>query len=472
MSFKNKNRLSCFFILVAMFFIVFGGCKKQNDTYYKFKNTAGRFNGTALQYLQSQGGVYDSMLLAISRVPGLEDTLNTENVTLFALTNGSFTLALQNLNQVRLRENPPRHPLSIATLDSSQLDTLLCRYIIRGHYPTDSISPYEDGLEVQSIRYGYDMQIQYQRATSSGYGEGGPESLIFSDRNNSIFERYWVGAVTNAVDIKTSNAIVHVLSPGHDFGFGQIVKRMDVLSIEDLWTLVFEDNFNTEGNPDKQNWNFSGRGTSAWNRYCTDSSNVAFVKDGMLKLGAVVSTDTHDTVPYQTGSITTRGKFSFLYGKLMVRAKLPEGQGTWPAIWLMPQDNAYGSWPGSGEIDVMEHLNFDDHVYQTIHSDYVDNLGHTSNPVNSHQIFIDTSGFNTYGMEWYPDSINFFINGIKSFSYPRKPDATDSQWPFDRKFYLILDMAVGGQNTWPGPINNAHLPAVMEVDWVKVYRRN
>lgn len=225
---KHKNNISCFLVLAALFLATcLYSCKKQDTRYYNFKNTAGEFKGTALQYLQSQNGRYDSMLLAINRVTGLKDTINEENITLFALNNNSFTLALQNLNGVRARQSPPREPLYIATVDSAQLDTLLCRYIIRGDYPSDSISPYQDGLTVQSVRYNYEMQIQYQHANSSGYEKGGPESLIFSDRNNSIFDRYWVSTTTNAVDIKTSNAIVHILSPGHDFGFGQIVIRMN-----------------------------------------------------------------------------------------------------------------------------------------------------------------------------------------------------------------------------------------------------
>lgn len=225
---KSKYYIFCFITAIGLFsLLLLDGCKKQEKTYYDFKNTAGDFPGDALQYLQSQNGIYDSMLLALSRVTGLTDSLSSNAVTVFALNNNSFTLALQNLNGVRSLQSPPRQPLYISTLDSAQLDTLLCRYIIRGHYPTDSVSPYNDGVTVDGIRYGYEMQIQYEHASSSGYESGGPESLIFSDRNNSIFDRYWVGTTTNAVDIKTTNAIVHVLSPGHDFGFGQIVERMN-----------------------------------------------------------------------------------------------------------------------------------------------------------------------------------------------------------------------------------------------------
>lgn len=228
MKIKNRYSFPRFMILACVLATVWSyGCKKQDNTYYKFKNSAGDFNGTAFDYLQAQNGIYDSMLLAVSRVTGIKDSLTSENITVFAINNNSFTLALQNLNAVRSQQSPPRDPLYIATVDSAQLDTLLCRYIVHGYYPTDSVSPYNDGVTVQTLRYNYEMQIQYQHASSSGYENGGPESLIFSDRNNSIFDRYWVSTTTNAVDIKTKNAIVHVLSPGHDFGFGQIVQRMN-----------------------------------------------------------------------------------------------------------------------------------------------------------------------------------------------------------------------------------------------------
>src|SRR5699024_8999167 len=148
---------------------------------------------------------------------GLKDSIKAGDITLFAMTNASFTLALTNLNEIRARNIPPRAPLSIARLDSAQLDTLMCRYVLRGIYTADSISTFADGLTVSSIRYDYLMQLEYKHTSSSGYENGGPEYLVFSDRNESIFDRYWVSANTNAIDLKTNNSIIHVLSPGHGF---------------------------------------------------------------------------------------------------------------------------------------------------------------------------------------------------------------------------------------------------------------
>ncbi len=224
----NNKRLSLrLFLAVGLIAFAISSCEKMDETYYHFENKSGVFNGNAIEYLESQDGVYDSMLYAIDRVVGLKDSIIAGNVTVFAMPNASFKLALENLNEVRERNTPPRPPLNLATLDSAQLDTLMCRYVIQGLYNTDSVSQYADGLTVTSLRYDYLMQLQYFHNSSSGYENGGPEYLIFSDRNKSIFERYWVQATTNAVDIKTSNSFIHILSPGHDFGFGQVVTRMN-----------------------------------------------------------------------------------------------------------------------------------------------------------------------------------------------------------------------------------------------------
>ncbi len=227
-----KQRKKYYFIdlvvLLGLLGLLVTGCTKMNKTYYHYDNEKSSFEGDAIQYLHAQNGIYDSMLLAIDQVTGLEDSIKAGDITLFAMTNASFTLALTNLNEIRARNIPPRAPLSIAQLDSAQLDTLMCRYVVRGIYTADSISTFADGLTVSSIRYNYLMQLEYKHNSSSGYVGGGPEYLIYSDRNESIFDRYWVSANTNAIDIRTENSIIHMLSPGHGFGFGQIVERMNV----------------------------------------------------------------------------------------------------------------------------------------------------------------------------------------------------------------------------------------------------
>lgn len=236
------------------------------------------------------------------------------------------------------------------------------------------------------------------------------------------------------------------------------------------WKLIWEDDFEQDGKPDADKWEFSGRGTPDWARYCADNLETTFIRDGKLYLRGIVNTSENDSVPYQTGCIQTKGKFAFKYGKLEVKARLSKGKGSWPAIWLMPQDASYGGWPHSGEIDVMEHLNYDSIVYQTLHTNYINVQGQKENPRYSHTPTFKEDDFNVFGIEWYPDRIDFLLNGEKTFTYPRIEGADWQQWPFDQEFYIILDQALGGN--WVGAIKDEDLPVEMVVDWVRVYQEN
>ncbi|MGN6402114.1 MAG: fasciclin domain-containing protein [Flavisolibacter sp.] len=217
---KLKAFKNYFFLITTVAVICVAGCTKSDNYYKNYTTTAGNFSGDALEYLQSQPGVYDSMLLAINRITGLADTLRSEEITVFAVSNRSFTVALQNINQARLDSIPSMPPVFISTIDSATLDTFLCRYILRGHATSDSLINFTDGRLYPSIRYSYPMQMQYSQTNASGFKNGGPKAITFSDPKNSIFTRYWVRVNTITVDIKTSNAIVHLLPPNHDFGFG------------------------------------------------------------------------------------------------------------------------------------------------------------------------------------------------------------------------------------------------------------
>jgi beta-glucanase (GH16 family) len=238
---------------------------------------------------------------------------------------------------------------------------------------------------------------------------------------------------------------------------------------EKSWQLIWQDEFNTDGLPDSDNWAFAGRGKADWKCYCTDDPQLAFVENGLLYLKGVVNENPEDLVAYNTACISTKGKFDFLYGKVEVRAKLSTGKGSWPAIWMMPSDSEYGGWPKSGEIDIMEHLNFDSFVYQTLHTDYTYNRGLKTNPDSHATAAIKTGDFNVYGLEWYPDRLDFYVNEELSFSYPRIMDEGHSQWPFDKPFYIILNQALGGN--WVGDIHDEDLPVQMVVDWVRVYQK-
>lgn len=234
-------------------------------------------------------------------------------------------------------------------------------------------------------------------------------------------------------------------------------------------TIVFWDDFDqTDSIPDTSKWSLCPPQTSAWNRYMSNSYDQAYVSDGKLVLLGEKVGGT-----YKTGGVQSAGKFDFQYGKVEVNARFTEtAQGGWAAIWMMPKSSTpiYNGWPACGEIDIMEQLNHDSYVYQTIHSHYKNTLGY-NNPTPTITSPINVGAFNTYGVEWTEESLVFSVNGVTTLTYPNlnlEDEDTKKQWPFCSPYYLILNQAVGGSGTWPGPITDTQLPAKMEVDWVRV----
>ncbi len=221
---KNLKRFSQSIMGLLIVSLSFTACQK-DSVYYDYENTIKEFDGTALQYLQAQKNTFDSLLLVLNRLPALKDSLSTKDVTVFAPTNQSFQAAIKNLNIERKAQG--KTPLYLKDCDLAELDVLTTRYILRGTRTTDSYAPYADGLELKSIKYDYPMHVQYNKLNASGFVGGGPQAIIYSDPKGSIFEKNWENANTNAVNIKTKNAIVNILAPLHDYGFNEFVIRVN-----------------------------------------------------------------------------------------------------------------------------------------------------------------------------------------------------------------------------------------------------
>ncbi|MFD2921699.1 hypothetical protein ACFS6H_18410 [Terrimonas rubra] len=220
-----------FVLLGSIAMLCMQGCEKHSEQYYNYDEQLSVFNGTTYDYLVEKGG-YDSLLLVIDRVTGLKEALQNDEVTLFAVQNNSFKLSLEALNLVRRTSNPARPAHTLSTLDSANLDTLASRYILTGLYDAESAN-LKDGAYIPSIKYGYVMNMKYERVNASGYQNGGPQRLYFGDTKTSKdgiippFD-YWIVSPTQIVNVKTKNGYVHVLAAGHDFGFGdEFVKRMN-----------------------------------------------------------------------------------------------------------------------------------------------------------------------------------------------------------------------------------------------------
>jgi beta-glucanase (GH16 family) len=234
--------------------------------------------------------------------------------------------------------------------------------------------------------------------------------------------------------------------------------------------LVWADEFDTPGLPDPTRWDYdTERNSLGWYNnelqyYARDRAENARVEDGNLIITArkesLVSAPDWGGQAYTSARMVTRGKASWTYGLMEVRAKLPCGLGTWPAIWML---GAGGHWPDDGEIDIMEQLGRDPQlIYGTIHN-LASDAGGTVRLADA------CSAFHTYQLTWTADAIRIGVDGSDYFTYAKPRSATYAQWPFDQPQYLLLNIALGG---WGGAVNNSIFPVQMRVDYVRVYQRS
>jgi len=244
------------------------------------------------------------------------------------------------------------------------------------------------------------------------------------------------------------------------------------------WQLVWADEFNGQ-QIDTNKWEHEVNGWGGGNnelQYYTARQHNSHVANGVLTITARQETYTGSdgTRHYTSARLRTENKGDWRYGRVEVSARMPEGQGLWPAIWMLPTDDAYGGWAASGEIDIMEAVNLNrgggNDVHGTLHygGQWPNNTytGEAYTPPNS---VVDH--FHEYAIEWEPGEIRWYVDGVHY--------QTQNDWwtangaypaPFDQRFHLILNVAVGGD--WPGnPDGSTVFPQTMQVDYVRVYQR-
>ena len=271
---------------------------------------------------------------------------------------------------------------------------------------------------------------------------------------------------------------------------------------EEGWKLAWSDEFNGD-RLDETKWtpaaDCGGGGNDERQCYAVLPETVS-VGGGVLRLTAIKRkteglanpwagpTGPMKTGDYASGKILTKGKASWRYGRIEARARVPGGQGVWPAIWMMPEHGVYGGWPKSGEIDILETVNLgapgagceggkENRVFGTIHF-AGDAKGAHRQVSQSTPMPASPDGFHVYAVEWSPEAIAWFVDGqryaeAKAANWKRD-DGDAGAAPFDQPFHLILNLAFGGR--WPEGANakgvdEAALPATMEVDWVRVSQR-
>lgn len=240
------------------------------------------------------------------------------------------------------------------------------------------------------------------------------------------------------------------------------------------WQLVWSDEFDNDGLPDTTKWNYATRGNEyGWGNnekqwYTVADADNAYIKEGKLIIKAIKEPTSGKD--YSSARLTTQGKGDWKYCKVEVRAKMPTGKGTWPAIWMLPTENNYGGWPKSGEIDIMEHVGYDpDTVHSTVHTEL---YNHTIGTQVGKEMYLPTAttDFHIYSMEWNENEIKSFVDGKEYFSFINNNEGAGA-WPFDQPFRLILNLAIGGG--WGGRegIDDSLFPHQFEIDYVRVYQR-
>ncbi|WP_273852812.1 carbohydrate binding domain-containing protein [Guptibacillus spartinae] len=296
-----------------------------------------------------------------------------------------------------------------------------------------------------------------------------------SPADRTVTNPYISGTDLSGVDEKINKFVmVYVLDDENNIvNFKEItLKRTDIQKEE--WNLVWEDEFNGES-IDEDKWNFvqggDGYGNNEWQHYTNREKN-ARVEDGSLVIEA--HKEQFGGNDYTSAKLTTQNKGDWTYGRYEIKAKLPKGQGIWPAIWMMPTDyELYSGWPATGEIDIMELLGHDpDTVYGTLHYGKPwKNTGESYDlPVGD---FSDE--YHTFTLDWEPGEFRWYVDGIlyaKQNDWFTKNENEAAPYtypaPFDRDFFMQLNLAVGGN--WPGyPDDSTIFPNQMLVDYVKVY---
>jgi beta-glucanase (GH16 family) len=244
------------------------------------------------------------------------------------------------------------------------------------------------------------------------------------------------------------------------------------LTMEDgvVWNLVWSDEFDYKGLPDPKRWGYEvGFIRNNEKQFYTEARKEnARVEDGMLIITA--RKEAYEDAEYTSASLHTRDTATWTYGRIEVRAKLPNGIGMWPAIWMLGTNIDRVGWPECGEIDIMENVGFDPHkIHFNVHTLAYNHVQGTGKGMTV-PLYNPHEDFHVYAAEWFEDRIDFYLDDRKTFTFENEGTGV-ATWPFDQPFYLILNAAIGGG--WGGQhgINDAIFPQEYQIDYVRVYQQ-
>lgn len=255
-------------------------------------------------------------------------------------------------------------------------------------------------------------------------------------------------------------------------GVASAATEMVPVSQADPSLLVWSDEFDYTGSPNPEKWAFDvgghGWGNNELQHY-TDRKENAWVENNTLFIRAVQESFGNNS--FTSARLVTKGIADWLYGRVEVRLKFPTARGTWAAAWMLPTNFDFGDWPNSGEIDIMEHVGMDSgKVHGTVHTG---SYNHMKGTQVGRVVSATPTEFHTYATEWSPEGIDFIVDGARYHRFPNDQQGKSATWPFDRRFHLILNLAVGGD--WGGQSGVdkdafAGCGQVLEVAYVRVYK--
>lgn len=278
------------------------------------------------------------------------------------------------------------------------------------------------------------------------------------DFGNGIFQTVASGVVTYrypASGVYTVNVIAKSSS-------GQTISKSIQVTVTVAQSLIWSDEFNTPGAPDPAKWGYD-LGAGGWGnnelQYYTNRPDNAVVSGGTLKI--IAKTENFSGSPYTSARLLSKDKFSFKYGKVEARAKLPFGAGTWAAIWMLGSNINTVPWPGCGEIDIMEHVgNQQNKIFGTLH--YPGRSG--GNADGSSVVIANASTeFHKYAVEWTASTIKISVDDFTFFTF-----SNSAAVPFNHNFFIILNIAMGGN--FGGAVDPAFVSSTMEIDYIRVYQ--
>ncbi|EHQ27556.1 glycoside hydrolase family 16 [Mucilaginibacter paludis DSM 18603] len=245
---------------------------------------------------------------------------------------------------------------------------------------------------------------------------------------------------------------------------GQTLSANTNVTVAIKVSLVWSDEFNVDGAPDPNKWGYDiGTGSGGWGNseleYYTNRAQNAYVQGGTLKIVALK--ENYSGSAYTSAKLLSKNKYAFTYGHIDIRAKLPSGQGPWPALWMLGSNIDTAGWPACGEMDIMEANGANSNkIYGTLHYP-----GHSGANGNGNTLIISnaTTAFHVYSLDWSPSAIKIYVDNQLFQTV-----ANSSGIPFNHDFFFIMNLAIGG--TFGGSVDPAFNSATMEVDYIRVYK--